>query len=287
MKKILFCHCAWADVIDPQAKAAVREGLLEAGIAFETIPDLCGLAAQRDERLAAWAQVPDLRIVACFPRAVRALFDWAESPLPRATRIYNLRTTPASDVLGELLQEDPPIGPSTGSPEKQGNWMPWFPVIDRQRCVDCRQCLNFCLFGVFALDEAGRVNVVNPSGCKTYCPACARVCPKRAIIFPKYDKSPINGDAVDEEALKGVQDSGVLDGLDAAELRRRLRARSGGRRFATSPSPRPSPLEILAERLDIPPQVLRGLSAEEKRRLSQDAANKAEANRNQEGKTRA
>jgi Pyruvate/2-oxoacid:ferredoxin oxidoreductase delta subunit len=275
--KIVFCQCAWADVIDARAKEAVRTGLIEAGVAFEAVPDLCGLAARRDERLAMWTQAPDLRIVACFPRAVRWLFDWAAAPLPASARVLNLRTTAPDDVLADLLEGDPPRGPHTGSIQRESDWMPWFPVIDYERCADCRQCLNFCLFGVYASDETGRVKVVNPSGCKTYCPACARVCPERAIIFPKYDKSPINGDAVDEAALAQVRGSGLLDGLDAGELRRRLRARSGTGRFPMTATSGPSPLEALAEKLDIPPQVLQNLSPEEKRRLGHRAGEKGKA----------
>ena len=35
----------------------------------------------------------------------------------------------------------------------------------------------------------GEDTVVNPSNCKTDCPACARVCPEVAIMFPKYRRA--------------------------------------------------------------------------------------------------
>ena len=53
----------------------------------------------------------------------------------------------------------------------------WFPIIDRDRCVDSGKCLDFCLFGVYKLDEDGRVQVTDPHSCKNNCPACARTCP--------------------------------------------------------------------------------------------------------------
>ncbi len=64
----------------------------------------------------------------------------------------------------------------------------WFPVVDLSRCANCKHCLQFCLFGVYAEDAAGRVTVRNPDRCKPGCPACSRVCPEGAIIFPLYDK---------------------------------------------------------------------------------------------------
>jgi ferredoxin len=44
--------------------------------------------------------------------------------------------------------------------------------------------------------------VVNPSGCKNNCPACARICPETAIVFPKYKQGgAISGsDSIDEAA---------------------------------------------------------------------------------------
>ncbi len=61
----------------------------------------------------------------------------------------------------------------------------WYPVIDYSRCTGCRKCVDFCLFGVYALSD-GAVVVRNPDNCKNGCPACARTCPQRAIMFPHY-----------------------------------------------------------------------------------------------------
>lgn len=66
----------------------------------------------------------------------------------------------------------------------------WYPVIDYMRCVDCGQCMEFCLFGVYSKADDGRVAATRPEACKPGCPACARVCPNGAIMFPEYAAEP-------------------------------------------------------------------------------------------------
>lgn len=66
----------------------------------------------------------------------------------------------------------------------------WYPIHDKSRCTECGHCLQFCLFGVYEPDAAGKVRVANPDNCKTGCPACARICPRSAIMFPLYSKDP-------------------------------------------------------------------------------------------------
>ncbi len=69
----------------------------------------------------------------------------------------------------------------------------WYPVVDYSRCRRCLQCLNFCLFGVYALDKDGTLRVARPDACRDGCPACARLCPTGAIIFPMCSDPLIAG----------------------------------------------------------------------------------------------
>ncbi|MCS7239331.1 MAG: ferredoxin family protein [Thermoguttaceae bacterium] len=71
----------------------------------------------------------------------------------------------------------------------------WYPVIDYSRCRNCLQCLNFCLFGVYHVDGLGKLMVRMPDACRDGCPACARICPSGAIIFPMYPDPVIAGGA--------------------------------------------------------------------------------------------
>ena len=150
-------------------------------------------------------------------------------------------------------------------------WKPWFPVIDYDRCTNCMQCLTFCLFDVYGVDDARRITVQNQDNCKTDCPACSRVCPEVAILFPKYGKGPINGDVVREqdvqrEAMK-VDISTLLGGDLYGSLR--TRQKTARQRFSTERDESKALLERkrclgkLKKDLDIPDEVLMTLPSAE------------------------
>jgi NAD-dependent dihydropyrimidine dehydrogenase PreA subunit len=69
----------------------------------------------------------------------------------------------------------------------------WYPVIDYSRCTNCLECLDFCLFGVYGVDSMERILVEHQDSCKKGCPACSRVCPEQAIMFPEYKTAAIAG----------------------------------------------------------------------------------------------
>ena len=154
---------------------------------------------------------------------------------------------------------------------KPGGWKPWFPVIDYSRCTNCMQCLSFCLFDVYGVSQDNKIQVQNESNCKTECPACSRVCPEVAILFPKYRHSPINGDEVSSadvrrEALK-VDISALLGGDIYAALRDRS-AKSKSR-FSKERDEeralkeRQNCLVSLSKEAGIPPEVLAALPSPE------------------------
>jgi NAD-dependent dihydropyrimidine dehydrogenase PreA subunit len=79
----------------------------------------------------------------------------------------------------------------------------WYPVIDYSRCTNCMECIDFCLFGVYGVDAQERILVENQDNCKKGCPACSRVCPEHAIMFPDYKTPAIAGAAVG--AISGLK----------------------------------------------------------------------------------
>jgi NAD-dependent dihydropyrimidine dehydrogenase PreA subunit len=268
---ILYCNCSWSDVISGDVKDRVLDWLKASGLSFVGVDDFCRLAANGDERLIEWASESRLTVIACYRRTVEALFLRVGLKLPENARVLNMREMTADEIIAELSD----IGGDKGQPDvlvdRQGDWMPWFPVIDYARCVDCKQCLNFCLFGVYTLGDDGRVIVDKPANCKTNCPACARVCPHAAIIFPKYGDSPINGDEVDEDALKNADKSKALADLmdgDVHEIirnrskqKKRFAARTDGDGSELSDQQKASKLSELQEKLGIPQDVIDSLSA--------------------------
>jgi len=241
--RILFCRCVYAEVMPAEVKNSVEKALQAAKIEFETAEDLCGWAARGDERLKEYAQGGAVKIAACYPRAVRWLFAAAGAALPgEGVEIRNMREETAGEIIAALTGKQSGAGkcgcissniPTTTektSPDENDAWVPWFPVIDYERCSRCGQCMNFCLFGVYEPGGDGKVVVKNPRKCKTNCPACARICPEGAIIFPKYEHAPINGGESREAAaeITRVEVSELIKGDIYAALRRR----SGKERFA-------------------------------------------------------
>jgi hypothetical protein len=110
--RILYCRCAYAQVVPVEVKDAVLDGIAASGHGFESVPDLCEMAARRDPHLAELARCHGpLRIAACWPRAVRGLFALADAPLPeKDVEILNMRTSPADAVLAALLPSPPDVG---------------------------------------------------------------------------------------------------------------------------------------------------------------------------------
>lgn len=63
--------------------------------------------------------------------------------------------------------------------------IPWFPTIDAEKCIGCRECVNFCRNNVLAFDEAtSKTVVINRYNCVVECRTCARLCAVDAISFP-------------------------------------------------------------------------------------------------------
>lgn len=103
---ILYCRCAYAQVVPTGVKNEVLQQLCASDASFETVADLCEMAAHRDPRLQAIASCGKLRIAACYPRAVKGLFQQAGFPLPVDTEILNMRTQPAAEITAALLRTD-------------------------------------------------------------------------------------------------------------------------------------------------------------------------------------
>jgi len=202
-----------------------------------------------------------------------------QAPVSGETLVLGPQDFPAADPEGLVGTLDK-MRQERGLPSQSGAWKPWFPVIDYQRCTNCMQCLSFCLFDVYGVSADSKIQVQNQSNCKTECPACSRVCPEVAIMFPKYRHGPINGeeisaDDVRREAMK-VDISALLGGDVYAALRdRSARAQS---RFSKERDDeralkeRQTCLVKLQQALDVPAEVLAALPTVDEIRAKAEAA---------------
>ena len=116
--RILYCHCAYAQVVPKEVKEAVLKKLCESGVAFDAVADLCEMSARRDPSLKRLAEAGAVKIAACYPRAVKWLFHAAQADLPvEATEVLNMRVQGADEVcaalLGGELKPNLPTGKST------------------------------------------------------------------------------------------------------------------------------------------------------------------------------
>jgi hypothetical protein len=127
----------------------------------------------------------------------------------------------------------------------------WYPVLDRDRCNDCKECLNFCLFGVYSLDARGSILVEQPDACRPGCPACARICPSGAIMFPQHKDPAIAGDP--RASLQGLKLdlSQIFASGDPASLAAAERARALADATGSAPSPPATPPDARGEKADL------------------------------------
>ena len=192
------------------------------------VPHLYDLADEAEvwTRLAATATATTAVCAWMQPRATEILLRqhrlWSNQH-----RAWNLGSGEATDLWQAIA---PSLGAGAGGTTHVYSTPTaprWHPVIDLDRCTHCGQCQQFCLFGVYELDDAGRLVVAKPDQCKPGCPACARVCPHSAIVFPLYDRDPAisgaPGHLVPEAAATAAwqernactRSAAGVDGLDA------------------------------------------------------------------------
>lgn len=203
-KQALVCTCAERKLLPREALDKTLDSLSREGWQVTQVPDLCDIAARSPSSLSSLTAGPAFLVAACHSRAVYWLLRHAGVARPVGSILFrDLRPEPATGNAdaGGVTGKAPPT-----------EWTAWFPIIDHSRCTGCRQCVNFCAFGVYSVQDR-KVLVTAPANCKDNCPACARICPALAIIFPKAAETPINGTDVTEsdlatrKAAKGDEDA--------------------------------------------------------------------------------
>lgn len=140
------------------------------------------------------------RVTDFYPRPDRNIYciDLKASPRPEACieEIRRIAGLDSDEVDQEPPTQMPIIGGQLVQIEDQ-TARRWYPVIDFDRCTNCMECIDFCLFGVYGVDGAESILVEQPDNCRKGCPACSRVCPENAIIFPQHKAPAIAGAEVE------------------------------------------------------------------------------------------
>jgi len=108
MSRILYCRCAYAQVVPEAVKDEVLRGLSDSGCSFATVADLCEMSARKDPALVQLVEEGPLRIVACYPRAVKWLLHNGGASAPEGVEppeVINMREESAEAILDQLLQD--------------------------------------------------------------------------------------------------------------------------------------------------------------------------------------
>lgn len=161
------------------------------------------------QRIAAEIAIPVVSLGLSFP--LKSTPPQAPSTLPvisPPTPISEIGAASGANTSGSVQQ----IGTEELTKRR------WYPVIDYSRCTNCMECIDFCLFGVYGVDALDRILVEQQDSCKKGCPACSRVCPANAIIFPEHKTAAIAGADGDGPAAFKVDLSKLFGGgNDSAE----------------------------------------------------------------------
>jgi Pyruvate/2-oxoacid:ferredoxin oxidoreductase delta subunit len=190
MNHIFICACKNAHKISTEKVNDLEENFRERNINYTTIDDLCGTVVDNPNLLNEFKKYEKSVLIGCHPKSMKWLLHRADiKECCTNIEFFHIEETSVESLLEKNVFD----GEQNHIESKNVEWKPWYPVIDYSKCSNCQQCANFCLFGVYKLDEYGILRVENPANCKDQCPACARVCPEQAITFPKHNESPIDG----------------------------------------------------------------------------------------------
>jgi NAD-dependent dihydropyrimidine dehydrogenase PreA subunit len=246
---ILICHCR-AGLLAGETLDQILNSLKTLSVDLIHLHDLCAISLNDQNALKEVAARYDHKIlVACYPRAIKYILEQGGLD-SGGYRLLNFRELSPGRILEEITGElkSAPVNIDPGFTDAGteistahitgGNNGPyarpeihsivtglnvpaWYPVIDTTRCTLCGKCAKFCLFGVYEFDRKS-LKVVNPLSCKNNCPACGRLCPESAIIFPRLaENTSLSGGEPGQEVMSADKEN-LVDRLDSRNRKRKI-----------------------------------------------------------------
>ncbi|RJP34527.1 MAG: hypothetical protein C4527_01945 [Candidatus Omnitrophota bacterium] len=104
---LLFCCCKYANIVPDNTKHEILRFFTRTGTPFHAVPDLCEMASRGDPAMKSMVEQEKLTIVACYPRAVKSLFQAAETPFKQEkTTVLNMRTESAETIIDALSKKE-------------------------------------------------------------------------------------------------------------------------------------------------------------------------------------
>ena len=153
----------------------------------------------------------------------RYLNPFVDASAPASHNGHGSAAGPVGSPFGRMNGGAPsavgaPLPQANGAESDEALRRRWYPIIDYSRCTNCMECIDFCLFGVYGVDVHDRILVEQQDNCKKGCPACSRVCPENAIIFPEHKTPAIAGADVERDANFKIDLSKLFGAPSALEI---------------------------------------------------------------------
>ncbi|MDA8216237.1 MAG: ferredoxin family protein [Dehalococcoidales bacterium] len=116
--------------------------------------------------------------------------------------------------------------------------IPWYPTVDKEKCIGCELCYVTCGRGVYEMAERKSV-VANPYNCMVGCSTCGVVCPTQAISFPSRDLiwkverenkifKLVKEEAAEKRAKQGAQRARAAAEAEVTRLTTRVKVEIAG-----------------------------------------------------------
>ena len=101
--KKVYCHCAYAKIIDEDVKSAVLKRISNSDENVICLPDICEMAARKDPELEEIFQ-GKVKLAACYQRSVKWLCHSAGVNIKEEDlEVYNMRDLSAEEVCDGFL----------------------------------------------------------------------------------------------------------------------------------------------------------------------------------------